>query len=353
MEGSPWSLCEEEEAKIRGIISEEDASRIDRSNIIDDDIIRALIESGLFSLEDTDPGVFLCRIRAVARVSPAVAHSILVHASAWLAAGKPRLGKGQILALSVTEPGGGSDVRGNLRTTAERFGENLYTVSGEKIFTSNAPYASDFVVLAQGPAGPTLYMASKSDRIEYSLLDISGLRGTGASIVRYNGAEAREVGTPGRGLREALSGINLGRAGYGAIALGIADASLRIIISTGKSKVVFGRDLLSYQGIRWRIAGLYSRIMLLESLLADIASSASGSWIIDPLKAAVAKVEGATLAQEAAWAASQILGGRGLTMWGVTERMQRDARALDIGEGAREVILDFIGKTAIKALGSS
>ena len=343
-----WGLCEDARAQASSILSRADAERIDKSNIIPREILEAMKGAGLFRVDEISPGELFCRVRALAYMSPAVAHTLLVHASAWLAAGRPSIGSREIYALSVTEPGGGSDVKSNLRTEARLSGSSCI-LNGEKIFTSNSPYASTFIVLAAGASGPTLYAVRRGEWIEYELLELSGLRGTGAARVLYRNAPAERTGTPGRGLLEALRGINLGRAGYAAIALGIIDRSMEIIIETGSRKVVFGRELLSYQGIRWRIAELYISKSLLESILEDIASRAGGSWIIDPAKAAVAKTYGAQAAQAAAWYASQILGGRGLTMWSETERMQRDARTLDIGEGSREVILEYLSKTAIKS----
>ncbi len=343
-----WDSCSEYDSLVRNILSGA-ADDIDRGNQIPDEILAQLIDAGLFTLEG---GIrdLLCRVRVLSRYSPAVAHSLLVHASAWLAAGKPNVGRGEILALSVTEPKGGTDIKASLSTSADRT-ESGIVITGEKIFTSNAPYAKAFVVLAMGVSGPTLYWVEKSENVEYELLDLTGLRGTGASIVRYHEAPATRLGTPGKGLKEALRGINLGRLGYGAIALGILDRSLQILVEVGRSKIIFGRELLSYQGIKWRIADIYSDLTLLESLINQVASAAAGTWTVDPEKAAIVKVRAAEAAQKAAWSAAQIMGGRGLRAWSIVDRMQRDARALDIGEGAREVLLDYIAGQAVKAVG--
>ena len=328
-------------------VLEENAESIDRSNIIPRSVLDRLVENKFFLLSDTSLEELICRIRATAKILPAAAHSLLVHASSWLAAGKPSLDYTEILALSVTEPGGGTDLRASLKSTVTREGEKRI-LKGTKIFTSNAPYATGFIVLAIGPSGPTLYMAPHDETVNVKLLDLSGLRGTGASIVEYNNTEVRPIGTPGKGIKEALKAINLGRLGYGAIALGIMERSLEIIINISKNKIIFGKQLISYQGIKWRISEIYSNINLIESLINNIIKDISDTWTIDPEKAAIVKVYAASAAQRAAWAAAQILGGRGLSMWSVADRMQRDARALDIGEGAREVLLDYIANQAVK-----
>jgi len=316
---------------------------IDESNRVPDEVIDELREAGAFEPEAVGLVEVLEAVRAAARFSPALAHVILVSASAWLASGGRVSG---VLAFSITEPGGGTDVLGNLATRAEARGDR-YEVTGVKVFTSNAPYADYYVVLARGPEGPTLYYAPRQDAIKYELLDVTGLRGAGASRVEYSNATAYPAGEPGRGLKEALRGINLGRAGYGMISLGIVDRALEILINTASTKEVFGRKLIEYQGVRWTIASLASRREMLDALMERVLSEL-GRGELDPVKAAIAKVEGARLAQDAAWAAAQILGGRGLTRGSETERMGRDARVLDIGEGAREVLLDFIGSRVAK-----
>ncbi len=341
-------LCDEYR-KIAHRLLSETATDIDKKNLIPATLLNDLRNEGFFSPGKSDLADLLCRIRSLAFYSPGVAHSVLVNASAWLAAGRPE--EEGIYALSVTEPGGGTDIRSSLKTSAHEDKSGVF-ITGEKIFTSNAPYADYFIVLALGSGGPTLYMVPRSENVTYDLLEVSGLRGTGASIVRYRNARGKRIGIPGKGLKESLSGINLGRLGYAAIALGIADSALSIIVKTGTSKTIFGKQLIDYQGIKWRIASIYSRITLLETLVSDQAEKSKDNWIIDPTKASIAKNEGAKLAQDAAWAASQILGGRGLELWSLTERMQRDARALDIGEGAREVLLDFIASKAVKAYSS-
>ncbi len=326
-------------------IAEKYWSSVDRENLVPGEALSALRSIGAFSPGETGYYEILCAVRGAARFSPGIAHVILVNASAWLAAGGLASG---LLAFSITEPGGGTDVLANLRTVAERRGES-YFVSGEKVFTSNAPYADEFIVLALEEGEPRLFSVPRSDRVEYSLLEVTGLRGSGASRVVYRDAPATPVGERGEGLRRALQGINLGRLGYAFMALGIADRALQIMVDAASSKTIFGRKLIEYQGVRWRIAEIESARRALEALAARAAAGLEKGRL-DPLDAAIAKNLGASLAQSAAWHASQILGGRGLALGSETERMMRDARVLDIGEGAREVLLDFIASRAIKSV---
>ncbi|MEB2837329.1 MAG: acyl-CoA dehydrogenase [Desulfurococcales archaeon] len=319
------------------------AEAIDRDNRVPEGLLSRLEEEGAFRLGELPS--LMEAVRLASRSSPAVGHVILIHGTAWCRVGR-LVGEPGIVAVSITEPGGGTDVLGNLETRAEASGGG-YRVTGVKVFTSNALYARYFLVLARGPEGPTLYLAERSGAVSVEPMDLTTLRGAGVARVEYRGAEAVEAGTPGRGLREALEAINVGRLGYAAIALGIVEGALEAALERMRSHRVFGKPLGEYQGPRWMVAEIAAEASALEALIREAASAAEGCRV-DPLRAAMAKVLGARLAQRASWVATQLMGGRGLARWSLTERLSRDSRALDIGEGAREVLLDFIASRLLK-----
>lgn len=320
------------------------AREIDRANAIPENVIDGLKRLGAFSVDSL--GCLIQLVRRASKWSRGVAHVLLVHGTAYLLVG----GEG-IIAVSFTEPGGGTDMRRNLRTRAEAAG-GVYRVYGEKVFTSNALYADRFLVLALDDNGaPALFECPRGEGVRVEPLDLSGFRGSGVGRVFYEGAECRRVTEKGvDGVRVALRSINVGRLGYAAIALGIADRALELVVDVGSRKVVLGKPLIEYQGLRWRIAEVKTLLDALEALLDKALAEAEDPLSVDPLVAAEAKVLGASLAQKAAWMTVQIMGGRGLEMWGEAERMERDARVLDIGEGAREVLLDFIASRAVRSL---
>jgi len=321
------------------------AREIDRSNMIPDSIIEGLRGLGAFSVGRLD--CLLALVRSTSMYSRGVAHVLLVHGSAYLLIG----GEG-VIAVSFTEPGGGTDMRGNLRTRARPSG-GVYRVYGEKVFTSNALYADRFLVLAVDEAGvPALFECPSGEGVRVEPLELSGFRGSGVGRVFYEGAACRRITEPGvDGVKVALRSINVGRLGYAVIALGMTDRALELVVDVASRKTVFGRRLIDYQGLRWALAEVKTLSDALEALVDNAVAAASGDpQALDPLAAAEAKVLAAVLAQRAAWLAVQVMGGRGLEMWGEAERMHRDARVLDIGEGAREVLLDFIAGRTVKSL---
>ncbi len=324
------------------------ARDIDVSNELPSQVIEELSSLGGFDVESLGPGGVLEAVRLASRSSPALAHVILVHATSFVASGASG---GNILAFSVSEPGGGSDLRSNLKTRAVEDG-SFAKVRGVKSFTSNAVYASEFIVLAVGPGGPTLYSVKRDpDTVRVKPLDLVGLRGCGVAMVEYLDAEAVRVGSPGMGIKEALRGINFGRLGYAAIGIGIAEGALMYAYRASSARVLFGSGLLEMQGPRWMLAEVYRKLVAVRALVREAVMEAGKGWNVDPVKASIAKLLGAELAREATWVAIQLQGGRGLSRWSDAERLWRDSRILDIGEGARETLMDFIASRLLKSMG--
>lgn len=314
------------------------AASIDAEGVVPREFLDKLRDAGAFALDKLSS--LLEAVRLAAMSSPAVAHVILINGMAKLALGKA-VPEDVVVAVSITEPGSGSDVKASLRTVAEEQGDKA-SITGLKVFTSNAIYATHFLVLANGPEGPTLYLVERGPGVTVEPMDLTVFRGAGVGKVEYKSAGAVRVGKPGKGLREALEAINAGRLGYAAIGLGIAEGALRETIRYTRERIVFGKPILEYQGPRWMLAEIYVDLKLLEAHVSKVISRAEEEGRVDPLDAAVAKIAAAKLAQRAAWTAVQLHGGIGLTRGSLTERLYRDSRVLDIGEGAREVILDFV-----------
>ncbi|MGC9210341.1 MAG: acyl-CoA dehydrogenase family protein [Acidilobus sp.] len=318
---------------------------VDESNEVDAEFLEGLRQAGGFSSLSMSLQELMSVVRFASKWSPAIAHVIMT--SATVARRVKR--DGVIYSLCVTEPGGGTDIKANLKTVADEKGDEAY-ITGEKVYASNALYASHFLVLANGPAGPTLYLVEKGSGVKVEKQDLFTFRGAGVSRVVFEGARGVRVGTPGKGIREALETINYERLSYGAIGLGIKDGAFEEVGPRALTKRIFGVELGDYQGIRWSFADVEARARALESLIELASAKAESKGSVDPYDAAVAKLLGAEIAQRSTWLAIQVMGGAGFSRGSRLERLARDARMLDIGAGAREVILDFVGEQVIKRL---
>jgi alkylation response protein AidB-like acyl-CoA dehydrogenase len=320
------------------------AKDVDEKNEIPKDFIENMREIGLFSLRKYGLSGLYRAVRLASRSSPAIAHVIMISGSGSLKSGIDN----SIFSVTITEPGGGTDIKANLKTVAEEDSEGNAIINGEKIFGSNALYADYFIILAQGPQGPTLYLAEKQENIKIKPMELISFRGAGISNVIYQNTKARRISIPGKGLREALELINYGRLGYGSIALGIAEGALKEAGKYALSKKIFDKELSEYQSVKWMYAEVEIKIKLLEAFIDNAIQKYNNNSSLDPLDSAISKVTAGELAQRATWIGVQLLGGRGLSYGTLLERLSRDSRVLDIGEGAREVLLDFIGDNAIK-----
>ncbi|MCE4615433.1 MAG: acyl-CoA/acyl-ACP dehydrogenase [Desulfurococcales archaeon] len=333
-------------------LSEEEASLIDRENNVPSSILSRLELSGLlgpYTGVETAKGR-IESVRVLARDSVGLASVVLInlsvqfllyHVVGYTGDGLAIevLSRG-LSAVSLTEKGGGSDLARNVTVKAEGAGGS-YCLNGEKIFTSNGLYADYFLVLALYNGEPSLFLTDDKSSIEVEPLNLSSFRGAGISRVLYKCARAVRLGE-GKALGTVLQAINLGRLGYAAIGVGIAEGALFDAFEYAKSRSAFGKSLKDFQGIQWMIADAYSR---LESVRALYKQAVDQLPNIDPVDAAVLKNEAAHIAQKAAWIDVEIHGGRGLEFHSKPERLYRDSRALDIGEGAREVLRTYIASS--------
>lgn len=319
----------------------------DRKNQIPEEFLERMKKIGLFNLKEFGIRKIFELVNIAARSSPAIANLLLSNL-AYISHSKLREKKyeGSIFSFSVTESGGGTDIKSNLHTVANDREDGSAIITGEKVFSSIAVYASHYIVLANGSKGPTLYLVERQEGIDITPMDITGFRGSGIGTVRYKDVRGEPLGVPGKGISEVLQAINLGRIGYGIIAQGISIGAMDHIIKS-VNKQIFGNKLLEFQSVKWMFAEIEIKRRLLEALVNVTIEQIENGKIPDALDSSIIKVFSGELAQRAAWISTQLSGGKGFITAGITDRFTRDARVLDIGEGSREVLLDFIGGSTI------
>lgn len=324
------------------------AERTDRNNEIPMEFLERMKENGLFNLKRFGLRGIFDVVRMAAKSSPAIAN-LLMSNLVFISHQKLREEQyeNHIFSLSITEPGGGTDIKSNLLTTATDKENGKVIVNGEKMFSSMAQYASHYIVLANGSQGPTLYLVKKQEGVEVTPMDIISFRGTGLGAIKYREVEGEPLGIPGKGMRDVLHAINLGRIGYGIMALGITWGALDHVSGVAGKKI-FGGKLSDFQSVKWMVAEIEIKRRQLEALIDVALERIEKQGSPDPIDVSIIKASSGELAQRATWIATQLSGGRGLTTAGTIDRLTRDARVLDIGEGSKEVLLDFIGDSTIK-----
>ena len=291
----------------------------------------------------------------------------------------PWLASGQVLGgFGLTEPGAGSDSSGTLtRALAVPGG---YRISGSKIFITHGGVGEVFVITAvtrpeAGTRGITSFIVCKptTDPAEAERVGIGhrpqlpysdGITAGGkedklgwrASDTRQLFmqdafvADEQRLGDEGEGFRNFMKTLDAGRIGIAGLSLGIAQGALDVALDYTTRRRQFNRPVWDFQDIRFGLAGLAAEIEAARLLAYHAA------WLKDQgrpfgKEAAMAKLIGSELAARTARTAVQSLGGVGYTSEYPVERMMRDAKACEIGEGTSEIQKIVIGRHLLKEMG--
>ena len=278
----------------------------------------------------------------------------------------PLLAHGQVLGgFGLTEPSAGSDA-GGTKTAAADKGDH-YVINGSKIFITHAGVGEVFVITArtdpkaQKTRGISAFIVTK-DTVDLAEAARIGL-GHAADLPKTKGVQSgkkedklgwrasdtRELifadaivpkenvlGQLGNGFPQMLHTLDGGRIGIGALALGIAEGALEECVAYTSQRKQFGRVIATYQGVHFALADMATEIEAAKHLVYHAA------WLKQhgrPFKreAAMAKLFASELAMRATIKAVQLHGGYGYTTEYPVERMMRDAKICEIGEGTSEI----------------
>ncbi len=257
----------------------------------------------------------------------------------------PPLASGQLLgAWGLTEPGSGSDAAA-LATRAElRDGE--WVLNGSKAFITNASVASTAVVMARtGPErrskGISTFILEKgmpgfSSGKPYRKL---GLHASNTAELIFEGArvpEANLLGERGTGFEQAMKVLEGGRIAMAAMGVGIAQAAVDQAVKYMKQRTAFGKTLAEFNGLQGMIADLATEVEVAR-LLTLRAAYLKDAGRPAMHAAAMAKLFASEAAMKAATKAVQIHGGAGYITEFPVERIFRDAKLTEIGEGTSEI----------------
>ena len=261
----------------------------------------------------------------------------------------------KIGAFGLTEPGAGTDAAGQ-QTTAVLDGDN-YILNGSKIFITNGGVADTFIVFAmtdksKGTKGISAFIVEKGF-LGFSIgkkEDKLGIRASSTTeLIFENCVVPKEnlIGREGKGFGIAMKTLDGGRIGIAAQALGIAEGALDEAIKYMKERKQFGRPIAAFQGLRWMVAEMSTKIEAARFLVYKAA------WLKEnkqpySIDAARAKLYAAEVAMDVTTKAVQLFGGYGYTKEYPVERMMRDAKITEIYEGTSEVQKMVISGSLLK-----
>ncbi|HZP87174.1 MAG TPA: acyl-CoA dehydrogenase family protein [Burkholderiales bacterium] len=267
-----------------------------------------------------------------------------------------RLLNGEFGAYAVTEPGAGSDVAG-IATRAVRKGDR-YLLNGSKVWISNAPLASMFVVFAKtdASAGHRGISAFFVDRDTPGLsvgqpLGKLGQRAGPAAEVFLQHVDVPAsalIDGEGQGFAIAMKVFDRSRPMVAALAIGLIQRCLDESLEYAKTRKTMGRPIIEHQAIGHKIADMALRCEAARLLTQQAAWSLDAGYR-NTLQAAYAKTFAADSAMWAATEAVQIFGGMGYSTEYPVEKLFRDAKVLQIYEGTSEIQRNIIARELVRA----
>jgi butyryl-CoA dehydrogenase len=270
----------------------------------------------------------------------------------------PKLASGQYIgAFCLTEANAGSDA-GGVETGAVSDGDH-FVINGTKIFVTNGGICDLALVFAitdfNSPRkSAAVFMVEKS-RPGFSVGEIEDLCGMRANPVSSLFLEdcripkSNMLGEIGDGLKIGLAGLDAGRIGIAAQALGIAQAAFEASVKYSKERQQFNQPIASFQTIQNYLADMATEIDA-GRLLTYRACALKDSGGPFGAEAAMAKLYCSAMAVRVTNLAVQIHGGYGYSKEYDVERYFRDAKVTEIYEGTSEVQRMVISRAVLNKL---
>jgi len=290
----------------------------------------------------------------------------------------PLLASGRVLGgFGLTEATAGSDAAGT-RTTAVRKNGH-YLLNGSKVFITHGGVGEIFVVTAVtdpslGTKGISSFILTKEADVSHrgpdidighepSLPTMAGFRaGKKENKLGWRASDTRELifedvevpvenrlGEEGMGFINFMQTLDAGRIGIAALSLGIAEGAFEQALNYAAERRQFGRAIANFQGVQFQLSDMATEIEAGKHLMYHAA------WLAQNRKpfgkeAASAKLFCSELAMRSTLKAIQIHGGYGYTKDYPVERMMRDAKVCEIGEGTSEIQRVVIARHILRGI---
>jgi alkylation response protein AidB-like acyl-CoA dehydrogenase len=257
----------------------------------------------------------------------------------------PDLAAGKMLgSWCLSEPGCGSDAEA-LTTRAEKTSAG-WVLNGQKLWVTSGKRAGLYVVMVRTKPerGSRTISAFIVERGTPGMEigepeDKMGIRGSDTVPVSFENCELPEgnlCGALHHGYIDALKVLDEGRFLVGAMAVGLARGCLEEAVKYAAERQTFGKPLHAHQAIQFKLADMETQIEAAR-LLVRQAACARDAGRPDKELSSIAKLFASEMASRVGWDAIQILGGAGYTKDICVERLVRDAKLCEIGEGTSEV----------------
>ncbi|GAB6944434.1 acyl-CoA dehydrogenase family protein [Vulcanisaeta sp. JCM 14467] len=271
----------------------------------------------------------------------------------------PKLARGELIgSFALSEPCCGSDAAA-IETRAERRGGE-WVINGKKMWITQGLYADVYIVFTRtGPKEArhraiTAFLVRRNKCIEASPINVMGIRGTGTSELTFNDCVVSDddvVGKVNEGFKIAMEALNLGRIAVASVTLGLAEAALMEALEWVKGRRVFDQPLTNHEWIQFQLADMMAYIETMRSIVYDAALHIDRKYDDYYALASIAKLTSVLLGMDVIRRAVQLTGAYGVWSNSKLNRIYRDAKLMEIGEGTNEVQRMVIYKWLSRYLG--
>lgn len=256
-----------------------------------------------------------------------------------------------VIAVSMSEPGTGSDLRG-IRSTARRDGDG-WRLTGSKTFVTNGIQADLVIVAAritdEDPGGFGLFVVATGQEgfTRGRKLDKIGRKAQDTAELFFDNVfvpDTDVLGEPGKGLHYLMGNLAQERLSMAVVAVASAEYAVEIAVAYGKERTAFGQPVGSFQANRFRLAELATKVSMAR-VYVDRCIEAQNAGELTAAEAAGAKFATTELEFEALDACLQIHGGYGYMEEYEVARRWRDCRVQRIYGGTNEIMREIVGRS--------
>ena len=261
-----------------------------------------------------------------------------------------------LVAFGLTEANAGSDASG-IQTTAKLEG-NEYVLNGTKQWITNGGEAELYTIIAitdksKGPRGASAFIVEKGTpgftfgKKENKM----GIRASSTTELIFNNCRIPKeniLSKQGMGFIIAMKTLDSSRTGVGAMGVGVAQGAIDEAISFAKNRVQFGQPITSFQAIQHMFADMQTQTEAARALVYSVARFIDSGAKDFSRASAMAKLFGTDVSMKVTTDAVQIMGGSGYMKDYPVEKMMRDAKILQIFEGANQIQRNVIALDMIR-----
>jgi len=333
---------------------------------------------------------FIIAIEELARVD--ASHSITISAHTTLGTSPivnfgtpaqkarfvPLLATGRVIGgFGLTEDTAGSDAGGTRTTAVKKNGH--YVLNGSKRFITHGGVGEVFVVTAvtdpsAGTRGISSFILTK-DTCDIPRATAVGVghscalqpmqgftSGKKEDKLGWRSSDTRELlftevevpaenllGQEGHGFTNFMRTLDAGRIGIASLSLGLAQGAFDLALQYASTRKQFGKAIAEFQGVQFQLSDIATELEAGRHLVYHAAWLAQHGHPFSK-EAAMAKLFCSEMAMRATTKAIQIHGGYGYTKDYPVERMMRDAKIGEIGEGTSEIQRIVIARHLLKEL---